>query len=336
MLRHQYVDRISGEIRTERIYADRIVNLLYGPAREHAPQLFRALTGARASRWLGYLNYDFPFGGRLTGNLHFMAALGVALEDCLDPPDALDSARKVFERRIRYWDCRPLPADPHIVVSPADARVLVGSMKKDSALHLKGRFFDLEELLGGDKRRWLQAFQGGDFAVFRLTPDKYHYNHAPVAGRVLDYYVLDGRYHACNPTAVVALATPYSKNRRMVTIIDSDVSGGTGVGLVAMIEVVALMIGDIVQCYSEERYEYPQPVMPGLFLARGAPKSLYRPGSSTDVLLFQPGRLRFDPDLVANLARPSARSRFTAGFHRPLLETEVQVRSSIGRRHCRR
>ena len=52
------------------------------------------------------------------------------------------------------------------------------------------------------------------------------------------------------PGAVVALVTPYSKNSRVVTIIDTEVPGGTGVGLVAMIEVVALMIGEVVQCYS--------------------------------------------------------------------------------------
>src|SRR5690606_29907697 len=122
----------------------------------------------------------------------------------------------------------------------------------------------------------LEAFSGGDFAVFRLTPDKYHYNHAPVAGRVVDAYAVDGRYHSCNPGAVVQLVTPYSKNKRFVTVIDTDVEGGTGVGLVAMVEIVALMIGEIVQCYSDERYDAPRPVEPGLFLRRGAPKSLYR------------------------------------------------------------
>jgi hypothetical protein len=31
---------------------------------------------------------------------------------------------------------------------------------------------------------WLPAFDRGDFAIFRLTPDKYHYNHVPVSGEV--------------------------------------------------------------------------------------------------------------------------------------------------------
>ena len=50
------------------------------------------------------------------------------------------------------------------------------------------------------------------------------------------------------------MVTPYSKNRRHVTLIDTDVPGGSQVGMVAMVEVTALMIGDIVQCYSDEKY----------------------------------------------------------------------------------
>jgi phosphatidylserine decarboxylase len=65
-----------------------------------------------------------------------------------------------------------------------------------------------------------------------------------------------------------------------------------------------------------------------MFLERGQPKSLYRPGSSTDVLLFQPGRVCFAPDLLVNL-RAQAESRFSIGFGQPLVETDIKVRSWI-------
>ncbi len=132
------------------------------------------------------------------------------------------------------------------------------------------------------------------------------------------------------PGAVVALVTPFSKNRRVVTIIDTDVPGGTGIGLVAMIEVVALMIGDIVQAYSETQYENPRLVESGMFLEKGLPKSLYRPGSSTDVVLFQQGRIKFAEDLLRNLRLYGVQSRFSKGFGRPLVETDLKVRSTIG------
>ena len=125
------------------------------------------------------------------------------------------------------------------------------------------------------------------------------------------------------------MASLVAKNRRIVTIIDTDVPAGSQVGYVAMIEVVALMIGDIVQACSEERYDRPRAPQPGMFLTRGCPKSLFRPGSSTVVLLFESGRIRFAQDLIDNSLRRDVQSRFSGFFGRPLVETDVRVRSEI-------
>lgn len=328
---HQYVQRDNGELLDESLFGDRVVRFLYSATRESAPAVFRALTGARTSSLLGYLNFDLRLSSQLLGNRRFLASCGVDLDECLDDPASFRTPRQIFERKIRYWQCRSMPRDARMVVSPADARAVVGSFHQASGLFLKGKFFDLEELLGSDHdgRDWWHVFAGGDFAVFRLTPDKYHYNHTPVAGRVEALYELPGHYHSCNPGAVVEMVTPYSKNKRVVTVFDTDVPGGTGVGKVAMVEVVALMIGDIVQTYSGHQYEGPRPPQVGQFLERGQPKSLYRPGSSTDVLLFEPGRVRFTEDLVRNLRRTDAESRFTLAFGQPLVETDVAVRSPV-------
>ena len=323
---HQYVDRATGELRTERLYRDRVVMFFYNEVREQMPVAFEWLTGRHATRLLGYLNYDLPWGAG--GGRRFLAEHGVDLDECLDDPQTFRTARQVFERRIRYWERRPTPIEPFTVVSPADARVLVGSFADTAMLYLKNKFFDYAELLG-DRLSWLTLFHGGDYAIFRLTPEKYHHNHTPVAGRVVDVYTIEGRYHSCNPGAAMAVATPYSKNRRVITVIDTDVPGGTRVGMVAMIEIVALMIGEIVQCYSETRYDQPQDVVPGMFVERGCPKSLFRPGSSTTVLVFQAGRVQFAPDLVANQSRPRTHSRYVLEFARTLVETDVRVRSPV-------
>jgi phosphatidylserine decarboxylase len=249
--------------------------------------------------------------------------------ECLDAPEKLNSLRRIFERKIRYGVCRPMPNDPCAVVSPADSRMLLGSFQEESGLFIKDKFFDYEEMFGVNKRTWLSAFRDGDFAVFRLTPEKYHYNHTPVAGKIIDFYQIPGVYHACNPHAVISVVTPYSKNKRVVTIVDTDVEGGTKAGLVAMIEVVALMIGDIAQCYSEKQYESPVSVGTGMFVKKGVPKSLFRPGSSTVVLIFQKDRVHFADDIAANMFYPDVESIFSRGFGKPLIETEVKVRSFI-------
>jgi phosphatidylserine decarboxylase len=329
-MQHQYVERDTGRLCTERLCSDRFMQFLYSePVREKAPWLFRLLTSHRlSSQLLALLSFDLPFGVKRFGIVRFLQSCGINLHECVDPDITTKTTRAIFERQIRYWECRPMPQTPGTVVAPADARLVLGSLQRQSHFFMKEKFFAYEELLGEHQQRWLQAFAGGDVVICRLTPEQYHYTHCPVSGIVRDIYDLPGAYHSCHPAATVALATPLSKNRRVVTIIDTDVAYGSGVGLVAMIEVAALMVGNITQCYCEVQYKQPQQIMAGMFLKVGQPKSLFRPGSSTVVLLLQAGRVQFAPDLLGNQAGPGI-SVFSQGFHIPLVETEVRVRSYI-------
>jgi phosphatidylserine decarboxylase len=327
---HQFIDR-EGRVVDEWLFGDLIVSFLYSRARERGSVLVDWLSSRRANSLIALLAFDLPLAPRLLGSQRFLARHGVDPRECLEP-QRLNTPRRIFERKIRYWECRPMPEEAAVVVSPADSRVLIGSFAERSDLHVKGKLFSYAELLGPTRARWLSAFRGGDFAVFRLTPERYHYNHTPVAGRVLDVYTIDGAYHPCNPAALIQQAHPHARNRRVVTIIDTDVPGGTGVGLVAMLEVVALMIGDVVQGYSERRYDEPRPLEPGLFLRKGCPKSLYRPGSSTDVVIFQPGRVRFHPRLLRDRARADVASRYTRALGHAVTESEIRVREALARR----
>lgn len=327
-MKHQYISRETGEIVSERLIGDLSIDLLYNRVREQAPGLFRALTSQRMSAVLGFLHFDLNLPVVGPKGLSLLKRMGVDWRECLAPHHSFSTPRQVFERQIRYWECRPMDSDPTVVVSPADAKVLIGALKEVPELFIKEKFFSAEELLGPTSL-WSHRFNGGSFAIFRLTPDKYHYNHTPVSGVVVDIYTVEGDCHSCNPGAQIALASIHAKNRRVVTIIDTDVPHGSRLGLVAMVEVVALMIGDIVQCYSQNRYDNPRPLAKGMFLAKGCPKSLYRPGSSTDILLFEEERITFAHDLRKNSMRADVNSRFSAGLGRPLVETELRVRSTV-------
>ena len=327
-MEHQYIDRATGNVVREYLLANSLVRALYSPALEKAPLLTRLASSRYVSRVLGYLNYDNLLSSRATGMLKFLRGSGIQLSEFVGDLSEYDTARKIFERQIRYWNCRPMPDDPRAVVCPADARGLIGSMAQSSGLYLKQKFFSFPELLG-DGSPWQRSFEAGDYAVFRLTPEKYHYTHSPIDGRVLDIYSVEGRYYPCNPNATVQLITPVSKNRRVVTILDTDCPAGSGVGRVAMIEVVALMIGQIEQRYSEHRYENPRVIQKGMLLRAGAPKALFRPGSSTVVLLFQRDRIRFARDLLENQQRSGVQSRFSLTLGEPVTETDVAVRSLL-------
>ncbi len=327
---HQYIERETGKIITERLYGDKIVKLLYSPKNEDKNLIFKALISPRFSKLLAFINYDSKIGNALAGGKKFLKKMSINLDECLDPPSSLNTPRKIFERRIKYEDFRKMNDDPFEVVSPSDSRLLIGSTDENSFFFLKEKFFNYNEMLA--KEYWLNTFKYGENALFRLTPDKYHYNHCPVSGIVEDFYEISGLYHSCNPQAVISVVTPYSKNKRIVTIINTDVEGGTGIGYVAMVEVVALMIGEIVQRYSEEGYNNPQKMEKGLFLKKGQPKSLFRPGSSTVVIFFQKNRMKFYDDLINNQKRTDIKSRYSFGFGMQIVETDVKVRSGIGKK----
>ena len=326
---HQYIDRHSGKICDEKLTADRLIRLLYSRLRESAGFLFRTFTSSFLTDMIAWSHYDNPLKLKNYHIRRMICDLHINTDEILEP-ECTRSMRALFERKITYWKTRPMPGGTDKVVSPCDARMIPGSLNENTRFFIKYKFFDVEELLGRDKFAWLNAFEGGQYAVFRLTPDKYHYNHAPVTGSVIDFYEIRGKYHSCNPSAVIELVTPYSKNKRVVTVIDTDIPGGTGAGLIAMVEIVALMIGDIEQAYSEFVYDAPRKLTKNDVMIKGQPKSLFRPGSSTVVLLFQKERFQFSPDLLENVGRADVQSRFSKGFGQSLVETDLAVRSEIG------
>lgn len=332
---HQYIERGTGEVKNEKLFYDRLINAVYSSRREEGSFLYRAVTSKRMSKLLACIYYDLPGKKRFKFSGNMLHELGIKEEECYDRISSLDTGRKIFQRKIKYREFRPMTEEKHVIVSPADAKVIIGSLSETSRFFIKEKFFSFNELLG-KKDKWTDLFRDGDFAIFRLTPDKYHYNHVPVDGIVEDIYEIDGVCNSCNPGAVLSIENAFSKNRRVVTVINTDVSGGTGVGKVAMIEIVALMIGGIKQCYSRKGYENPKNIIPGMFLEKGQPKSLYIPGSSVDILFFEKNRIKFCDDLLDNSRRSDVQSRFSSHFGNPLVETDLKVRESIGESLIRR
>jgi phosphatidylserine decarboxylase len=327
---HQFVDRETDEVRNEILLYDRHIRWMYCSLRESAPWLFKWISSSPAvNDWLAKINFDKPIRDSSGVINSLVGDARVRMDELLEPLPSTPTWRDFFGRKIRFWDYRPMSPDPRRIVSPCDSKILLGNISSQQELPIKEKLFSLPELLG-NKADWIQKFHSADWAVFRLTPEMYHYNHCPVAGGVVAFYEIGGAYHSCNPTACVEAITPYSKNRRFVTIFDTDVPGGTGIGKVAMIEVVALLIGRVRQCYSHAQYKLPTTMYEGLMCKRGAVKSVFEPGSSTVVLLFEANRVEFDSDLLANQSRTDVFSRLGHGFSTPMVETEVQVRSGIG------
>lgn len=328
------MNRRTGEVICEQLLADRIVNFLYSGQREDPGLLQRALASGRVTDWLAHWEFDRTLANPDRALRKAVARLGIDVTEMLDPLESLSSYRELFERRIRYWQVRPLPLEQGCVVSPADGKVLPFTTTRDTALPVKTRFLSVAAILGETNpwSRWPDLPLAG--VVVRLTPDVYHYTHAPVAGVVRRHVLVEGAFHSCNPTALTMFPRSYAVNRRAITVYDTDVEGGTQVGLVVQVDVAAMMIGRIESRFSAVEYRDPKPVVTGQFVPRGAPVSLFRPGSSTSIVFWDARRASLERELVANARRGDLRSRFSDWLGSPWVETFVRVREAVSEPRC--
>jgi phosphatidylserine decarboxylase len=341
MVVHQYVERVRRTASNETLLADQVINFLYHPSREEPGFLLNALAGGTVTNALAYWQFDRTLVNTQRCIEYAAHRMLIRESETLTGYAAMRTLRDLFERKIRYWDVRPLPDDVSSIVSPADGKLLPFAAFERDMLPVKSKFIRIDDLLGA-ANPWRERFASTlsheshvnhlAGVIVRLTPDVYHYTHAPVSGRIIARQTIEGRFHSCNPTALVRFPGSYALNRRVVTVYDTDVDCGTNVGKVVQVDVAAMMIGEIQSRYSERRYEAPRSLNAGDFVVRGSPVSMFRPGSSTSIVLWDGTRASLSGELIANAARSDLRSRFSDWLGKPWVETQVLVRQSIAER----
>lgn len=125
--------------------------------------------------------------------------------------------------------------------------------------------------------------------------------HLPVTGRLTRRHSIDGALYTVNPIAIRRnVPDVYTENKREVCLVQTR-----QFGLVAVVAIGATIVGSI------------NIVLPdGSFQEKGACHGFFAFGGSTVLLLFQPGCLALDRDLVKYSSTP--------------LETYVRVGERIG------
>lgn len=287
-------DRRSGALFAEKVFSEAELRFLYGDPRGRL--LERVLVSAAPVSALYGLLQRAPWSRRRVRG--FVERLGIDASEADRPLDAYPSLDAFFTRRLRAG-ARPVERDPGRLVSPADGRVLVyPEVAAGSALEVKGTRATLTEVVGS--ARLARRYEGGSVAIVRLAPADYHRFHFPLDGRASAWWALGRRLHSVHPIALAG-AAPSLRNKRTLTALDAP-----GWGRVLLIEVGAMLVGTIVQTYR-----------PGA-VARGQEKGYFRFGGSTTILVLEPGRARWDEDLVAS--------------SREGVETLVTMGSGIGAR----
>ncbi len=192
---------------------------------------------------------------------------------------AYKTFNEFFYRALKP-SARPIDADPRSAVLPADGRHLVfPDVDAADGFYVKGERFDLGELIGG--AHTARQFAGGAMLISRLAPVDYHRFHFPCPGTPGRASEIKGLLYSVNPIALRRNVRYLVQNKRMVTLLDSELFG-----TVAMIEVGATMVGAIRQTY-----------IPATKVKKGEEKGLFKFGGSCVITLFQKGRIVFDDDL---------------------------------------
>ncbi|KAL1923445.1 uncharacterized protein VTP21DRAFT_8425 [Calcarisporiella thermophila] len=221
------------------------------------------------------------------------------MSEVAEPLENFRTFNEFFYRKLKK-EARPCehPEDPRVAVSPADCRMICFPTIKDATrLWIKGIHFSIERLLGDAEEA--KRYIGGSLAIFRLAPQDYHRFHSPVDGVLSEFKWIEGKYYTVNPMAIRSTLDVFGENARAVGYIDSP-----KFGRVAIVPVGAMMVGSIVITAQAGP------------IKRTDELGYFAFGGSTLVVLFPPGRMKFDRDLVENAEKT--------------LETLVRVGNRVG------
>jgi len=160
-----------------------------------------------------------------------------------------------------------------------------------------------------------KRFDLGSLVIARLAPQDYHRFHAPVSGTLEKRFPIGGDYNTVNPIAIRRNVDVYTANKRCICPIQTK-----EFGLVLLIAIGATMVGSInftntCTCgttppCSDGRCQV------GKTVNKFDDFGYFAFGGSTTLVLFEPGAILFDPDLLANSDNQ--------------LETLVKVGSRLG------
>ena len=197
-----------------------------------------------------------------------------------------------FTRKIRYGK-RPVDMTPGALISPADSKLLVYEIEKDTVMRIKGRTYTADEILGDSENA--KEFAGGYALVFRLTVDDYHRFCYPDKGCLISKRFIKGKLHTVSP--VSKNHKIYMENTRLVNLLKTE-----KFGTIAYIEVGAMLIGRIVDNGTD-------------VFEKGQEKGYFEPGGSTVIIMVR--NVEIDKDIMEQSASG--------------IETKVRYGERIGR-----
>ncbi|MCF7687407.1 MAG: archaetidylserine decarboxylase [Cephaloticoccus sp.] len=276
----RFFHRYKQSVETERVFGERWLRFAYEIG------LGQLGVGLLAKRRIFSSIYGWQMNKRVSAHkvLPFIVEYDLDVDEFAKSPFDFRNFNEFFYRALKPA-CRPIHADALTAVFPADGRHLVfPNVDTAEGFYVKGAKFTLGELLGDPALA--AKFAGGAMLISRLCPVDYHRFHFPVNGHPATPTLINGWLYSVNPIALRKNIRYLVQNKRMLTLIKSPEFGA-----VAMLEVGATNVGSIKQTFVEDRIQ-----------PKGEEKGLFKFGGSCVITLFQPGRIKFDHDLITQSA----------------------------------
>ncbi|SEA17065.1 phosphatidylserine decarboxylase [Flavobacterium gillisiae] len=269
-----YYDRESGELKTEKVAAEKWLVWLYNNPIGEAT-LWTLVKRKLVSSIYGTM-MDRPSSTKKIQR--FIEEFDIDMN--VFEKQEYHSFNDFFTRKINNI-ARPIDTTATSTVSPADGKILAYADISNSDFIVKGYRFDVSSFL--NNAELAKKYIDGSLVIIRLAPADYHRYHFPVSGSVSPNTKIDGDYYSVNPLALRKMTEIFCLNKREYSVVSNPVFGD-----VVMAEVGATMVGSMVQTYS------------GDVVNKGDEKGYFKFGGSTVVLLFEKNKINIDADLLSN------------------------------------
>lgn len=271
-----YYDRYRKSLCNEQVYGDGALRWTYGTALGKT-SLHVLVKRAMFSRWYGWRMDRTSSRKKIAP---FIEEYGLDVSEFASSPEQFQTFNEFFFRKLKSA-ARPIDTRPSSIVFPADGRHLcVPDLSQCDGLFVKGEMFGLPTLLGDDTLA--NRYAGGSLLLSRLCPVDYHRFHFPIGGVPSESRLINGPLYSVNPIALRQNIQILATNKRVLTELVTE-----SCGTVLLIEIGATCVGGICQTYK-----------PDVPVAKGDEKGYFRFGGSSTIVIFEPGRVTFDGDLV--------------------------------------
>jgi len=287
----QYINRESGEIKTEKVAGETWLKwLYYNPLGEAALHTF--VKRKAISDLYGWLMDTHWSANKIEP---FINEFGI--DTTIIQNKHYNTFNEFFTRKLKP-SARPVNRDSNIIVSPGDGKILAYQSIKNRDFIVKGYRFNVATFLHNDSLAAL--YDNGSMILLRLCPTDYHRYHFPLDGTVSPGVKINGSLFSVSPFALRTLPEVFLLNKREYIILANRRFGDVIMSIIG-----ATMIGSIVQTYR------------GNSVVKGEEMGYFKFGGSSVILLFKKGTVQLDNDLIKNTGNG--------------LETEVKMGERIGK-----